>query len=72
MRDNGYPTSHDSHALDIVVEGAVLVPVHLQQPERVVLAKVLKLDETVLAEPLDNRLIKIYLIGAKRPPRNIF
>lgn len=39
------------HTLDIVVEGAVLLPVFPQEPEGVVVPKVLKLDESVLAIP---------------------
>ena len=37
--------------LDVVIEGAVFVAVVLEQSERVLVAKVLKLDQAVLAVP---------------------
>ena len=37
--------------LNIVVESAVLVAVHLEEPEGVVLPEVLELDQAVLTEP---------------------
>ena len=43
-------------ALNVVVEGAVRVAVLLEEPEGVVVAKVLKLDERVLAVVLDHGL----------------
>ena len=43
---------HAGRALDVVVEGAVLVAVLLQEPEGVVVAEVLELDECVLAVPV--------------------
>ena len=42
--------------LDVVIEGTVFVAVVLEQSERVLVAKVLKLDQGLLAEPLHNRL----------------
>ena len=41
--------------LDVVIEGTVLVAVVLEQSERVLVAKVLKLDQRLLSEPLHNR-----------------
>ena len=45
-------TRHAGRALDVVIEGAVLVAVLLQEPEGVVVAEVLELDEGVLAVPV--------------------
>ena len=42
--------------LDVVIEGAVLVAVVLEQSERVLVAKVLKLDQRLLPEPPHDRL----------------
>ena len=42
--------------LDVVIEGTVLVSVVLEQSERVLVAKVLKLDQRLLSEPLHDRL----------------
>ena len=42
--------------LDVVIEGTVFVAVVLKQSERVLVAKVLKLDQGLLAEPAHNRL----------------
>ena len=42
--------------LDVVIEGAVLVAVVLEQSERVLVAKVLKLDQRLLSEPPHDRL----------------
>lgn len=42
--------------MNIVVEGAVVIFVLLQQPERVAVAEILELDEAVPAEPSDHRL----------------
>ena len=43
---------HAGRALDVVVEGAVLVAVLLQEPERVLVAEVLELNEGVLSVPV--------------------
>ena len=43
---------HARRALDVVVEGAVLVAVLLQEPEGVLIAEVLELDEGVLSVPV--------------------
>ena len=45
-------------SLDVIVEGAVLVPVLLQEPESVLVAEILELDEGVLAIAPNNRLNK--------------
>ena len=54
----GEDTGHDhgGRALDVVVEGAVGVAVLLEEPEGVLVAKVLKLDERVLAVVLHHGL----------------
>lgn len=41
--------SHTGGALNVVIEGAILVSILVQETERVVVAKILKLDEDVLA-----------------------
>lgn len=41
------------NTLNIVVEGTVLLPVFPQEPESVVVPKVFKLDERVLAVPTE-------------------
>jgi hypothetical protein len=43
-------------ALDVVVEGAVLVAVLLKETEGVVVAEVFELDQSVLAVPAHHRL----------------
>ena len=43
---------HAGRALDVVIEGAVLVAVLLQEPERVLVAEILELDEGVLSVPV--------------------
>ena len=43
-------------ALDVIVEGAVRVAVLLEEPEGILVAEVLKLDQRVLAIVLDNGL----------------
>ena len=42
--------------LDVVIEGTVFVSVVLEQSERVLVAKVLKLDQGLLTESLHNSL----------------
>ena len=65
-QDTGY--RHGGSALDVVVEGAVGVAVLFQQPEGVVVTKVLKLDQGVLAVPLyyslHELLHKVVVLGA--------
>ena len=53
-QDTGH--RHGGSALDVVVEGAVGVAVLLEEPEGVLVAKVLKLDERVLAVVLHHGL----------------
>lgn len=44
-----YYLDEDAVTLDVVVESAVMVPVLLQEAECVVIAEVLKLNETALS-----------------------
>ena len=52
---------HTGGSLDVIVEGAVLVPVLLQEPESVLVAEILELDEGVLAIAPNNCLSKTVL-----------
>jgi len=47
-------------ALDVVVEGAILVAVFLEEAEGVVVAEVLELDQGVLAVPAHHRLHELF------------
>ena len=56
--EGGEDPSHSDgcRALNVIVKGALGVAVLLQEPEGIVVAKVLKLDERVLAIVLDHSL----------------
>ena len=56
-------TRHARRALDVVVEGAVLVAVFLQEPEGILIAEVLELDECVLSVPVIYPFLKSTQMG---------